>query len=72
MLVVGLIEPVEEYEWVSPMVVQEKKTKGDIRIYVDLQKLNDACVHDPFPMPFIDEFLKNVGGEEASSFTEDS
>ena len=30
MLIVGIIEPVEESEWVSPMVVQEKKTKGEI------------------------------------------
>jgi hypothetical protein len=25
MLEAGIIEPIEEYEWVSPMVVQEKK-----------------------------------------------
>ena len=36
MLAVGIIEPVEEFEWVSPMVVQEKKTKGKIWIYIDL------------------------------------
>ena len=30
MLAAGIIEPVEEFEWVSPMVVQEKKTKGEI------------------------------------------
>ena len=30
MLAAGIIEPVEESEWVSPMVVQEKKTKGEI------------------------------------------
>ena len=28
MLVVGIIELVEESEWVSPMVMQENKTKG--------------------------------------------
>ena len=28
MLATGIIEPVEESEWVSPMVVQDKKTKG--------------------------------------------
>ena len=39
----------EESEWVSPMVVHDKKAKGEIRIYVDLRKLNDASVHDPFP-----------------------
>ena len=57
MLATGIIEPVEESEWVSPMVVQDKKTKGEIKIFVDLRKLNDASVHDPFPTPFIDDFL---------------
>ena len=28
MLAAGIIEPIEEREWVIPMVVQEKKTKG--------------------------------------------
>jgi hypothetical protein len=50
------------------MVVQEKK-QGEIRICVDLRKLNDACLCDPFPTPFIDEVLENVGGQEAYSFT---
>jgi len=70
MLAVGIIEPVEESDWVSPMVVQDKKTKGEIRICVDLRKLNDASVHDPFPTPFSDEVLDNVGGQEAYSFTD--
>ena len=70
MLATGIIELVEESEWVSPMVVQEKKTKGDIRICVDLRKLNDACLHDPFPTPFTDEVLDNVGGQEVYSFTD--
>lgn len=58
----------EESDWVSPMVVQEKKQKDEIRISVDLKKLNDACVHDPFLTPFSDEVLDNVGGQEAYSF----
>ena len=70
MLAAGIIEPVEESKWVSPMVVQEKKTKGEIRICVDLRKLNDACLHDPFPTPFTDEVLDNVGGQEVYSFTD--
>ena len=52
------------------MVVQENKTKGDIRIFVDLRKLNDACVHDPFTTPFTNEVLENVGGHEAYPFTD--
>ena len=70
MVVVGIIEPVEESYWVSPMVVQNKKSKGEIRIYVDLRKLNNACVHDPFPTTFSDEILDNVGGHDAYSFTD--
>lgn len=39
-----------------------------IRICVDLRKLNDACLHDHFPTPFTDEVLENVGGQEIYSF----
>ena len=56
MLDVGIIEPVEESEWISPMVVQDKKT-GEFQIYIDLIKLNDACMHDPSLTPFTDEVL---------------
>jgi len=49
MLDAGIIEPVEESKWISHMVIQEKKTTGEIGICVDLRKLNDACLHDPFP-----------------------
>ena len=70
MLMVGITEPVEESDWVSLMVVQDKKKKGEIRICANLSKLNDACVHDPFPNSFTDEVLDNVGGREAYSFTD--
>jgi hypothetical protein len=69
MLEVGIIELVEESEWIIPMVVQDKKTR-EIRICVDLRKMNDACLHDPFPTPFTDEVLDNVGGREGYSFTD--
>jgi hypothetical protein len=51
------------------MVVRDKKT-GGIMICMDLRKLNDACLCDPFTTPFIDEVLENVGGKEAYSFTD--
>jgi len=70
MLMAGVIEPVEEFDWVSPIVVQENKQKHEIRICIDLRKLNDACVPDPFSTPFTDEVLDNVGGQEAHSFTD--
>jgi len=37
---------------------------------MDLRKLNDAYVHDPFPTQFTYQVLDNVGGEEAYSFTD--
>ena len=49
------------------MVVQDKKI-GEVRICVDLRKLNDSCLHDPFPTPFTDEVLEGVGGQEMYSF----
>jgi hypothetical protein len=69
MLEARIIEPVEESEWIIPMVVQDKKSR-EIRICVDLRKLNDACLHDPFPTSFTDEDLDNVGGQEVYSFTD--
>jgi hypothetical protein len=67
MLEAGIIDPIEEFEWIIPMVVQENKQRG-IRICVYLRKLNDSFLHDPFPTPFTDEVLENVGGQEAYSF----
>jgi hypothetical protein len=61
MLEARIIEPVKESELISPMVVQDKKI-GEIKICVDLRKLNDTCLHDPFPTPFTDKVLDNVGG----------
>ena len=43
------------------MVVQDKKTRGII-ICVDLRNINDACMNNPFPTPFTDKVLENVGG----------
>ena len=62
MLEVGIIELVEESEWISPIVIQDKKETGEVRICVNVRKLNDACLHDPFPTPFMDEVLESVGG----------
>lgn len=70
MIEAGIIESIKECKWVGPMVVQEKKEKGEIMICVDLRKLNDACFYDPFPTPFTEKVLDNVGGHEVYSFTD--
>ena len=71
MLKARIIEPIEESEWISPIVIQDKKVTGEVRICVELRKLNDACLHDPFPMPFIDDISESVGGKEMYSFTDE-
>jgi hypothetical protein len=30
--------------------------------------MNDMCLHDHFPTPFVDEVLENVGGQETYFF----
>ena len=60
MLEEGIIKPIVEFEWIITMVVKDKKI-GGIWICVDLQKINNACLYDPFPTLFIDEVLENVG-----------
>jgi hypothetical protein len=44
MLEEGLIFLVEEVDWVSPIVIQNKKDTEDIRVCVDYRSLNFACV----------------------------
>ena len=51
------------------MVFQEMKQRG-ISICVYLRKRNDSFLHDPFPTPFTDAVLENVGDQEAYSFTD--
>ncbi|KAH9298060.1 hypothetical protein KI387_029742, partial [Taxus chinensis] len=63
MLKSGIVKPLDESEWVSPMVISIKKD-GQIRIYVDYREPNDACVIDPFPTPFTEEILEGVVGCE--------
>ena len=43
---------------------------GEVRICVNLRKMNDAYMHDPFLTPFTDEVLEGVGGQEMYSFTD--
>ena len=56
LLEAGFIYPVNNSEWVSPIVVVPKKTGADgkvkIRVCQDFRKLNAATKKDYFPLPF--------------------
>lgn len=56
-----IIERINASEWVSPIVVIEKKD-GSIRLCVDLREPNKAIVPDSFPLPHMDELLHALVG----------
>ena len=56
MLAAGIIYPIDQSEWKSPMVVQPKKHDStNLRIYVDFKELNKVTLSEPFPTPYVDE-----------------
>lgn len=57
----GVIERINSSEWVSPIVVVQKKD-GSIRMCVDLREANKAVVIDSFPLPHIEELLHALHG----------
>ena len=63
----GVIEKVEEYrEWCAGMVVAPK-TNGDVRICVDLTKLNKSVKSENFPLPKVEEILATLEGSRVFS-----
>eukprot|EP00253_Pinus_taeda_P005164 PITA_05164 len=62
-----IIFPVKHSKWVSNMVPVRKKS-GDIRICIDFQNLNKACLKDNFPLPPMEQILQAVAGSELMSF----
>jgi hypothetical protein len=72
LLEAGFIYPVNNTEWVSPIVVVPKKKGQDgtvkIRVCQDYQKLNAATKKDYYPLPFTDMILDHVAGNEFYSF----
>ena len=65
LLQAGFIYPVEDLEWVSPVVVTPKKN-GKWQICVNYKPLNAATKRDHFPLPFQDEILNKVVGQKRS------
>ena len=51
-------------------MIWDKKTTGEVRICVDLRKLNNACFSNQLPTPFTNEVLESLEGKEMYSFTD--
>lgn len=58
----GIIKPVTEpTEWCAPMVAVRKKN-GDVRVCVDLKRLNTSVQRETFVLPTVDETLAKLAG----------
>ena len=67
LLDLDIIEPVENpTPWVSPIVVVPKPN-GDIRITVDMRRVNEAVLRERHPIPTVEELLQDMS--ESRIFT---
>ncbi|GKE90620.1 hypothetical protein Tco_1571715 [Tanacetum coccineum] len=81
----GLIYPISDSPWVSPVHVVPKKGGITVvtndnneliltrlvtgwRVCIDYQKLNDVTRKDHFPLPFMDQMLERLAGNEFYCF----
>lgn len=63
----GIIEEITEpTEWVSPMVLV-LKPNGDVRICVDLKKLNQAVQRERYVIPTVDDIIHQLRGSSVFS-----
>ena len=77
----GIIYPISNSKWVSPIHVVPKKAgltvvknkdnelvptriQSGWRVYIDYCRLNAATRKDHFPLPFIDQMVERLAGQE--------
>lgn len=63
----GFVYPVPLTEWVSNLVLIDKK-QGTIRVCVDYRDLNATCPKDNYLTPFIDQIIDDNVSCESFSF----
>ena len=63
----GIIEKVEgPTKWASPFVVVPKPN-GDVRLFTDMRRANDAIIREKFPIPTVDHILHEMNGSTVFS-----
>ena len=70
----GIISPVTQpTEWVSPIVVEPKKTNGQfngkVRLCVDFRHLNKYCMREHYSSPSVLETIQKIQANDAQYFT---
>jgi hypothetical protein len=67
MLEVGFIRPCRYAEWISSIVLVQKKD-GRWRVCVDFSYLNRATPKDEYPMPVVETLINAAAGNKILSF----
>jgi hypothetical protein len=62
------IQPCRYAEWVSNIVLVEKRNTGKIRICMDFRDLNRERPKDEYPMPIADTLINRASGNRMISF----
>ena len=63
MLEIGIIYPIDQFEWASPMVAQPMKhDPNKIQVCIDLRWLNRVTLIHSFHKPFVDGIINEVVG----------
>jgi hypothetical protein len=68
LLQAGFIQPCRYADWVSNIILVEKKNMGKIRICVDFRNLNQATSKDKYLMPVVDLLVDSASGNKVISF----
>jgi hypothetical protein len=68
LLEANFIRPCRYAEWVSNIVLVEKKESGMLRVCIDFHNLNRATAKDEYPMPIADTLINNASGNRIISF----
>ncbi|RDX73481.1 Retrovirus-related Pol polyprotein from transposon 17.6, partial [Mucuna pruriens] len=76
LLAAGIIYPISDSQWVSPVQVVPKKSRmtvmknqqDELRVCIDYRRLNQATRKDHFPLPFIDQMLEKIAGKSHYCF----
>jgi len=72
MLATGIIYPIDNSEWESPIFFQPKKhDPKKLRFCVDFLGMNKLTVTDPFQIEFVYDIINEVVGPECYSFIND-
>jgi hypothetical protein len=68
LLEANFIRPCPYADWISSIILVEKKGAGKICVCIDFRNLNKATPKDEYPMPIADMLVNDASGHKVISF----